>query len=260
VQVYLIYAVIIFCANVVGSIAGMGGGVIIKPLLDLVGAHPLVQINFFSSVAVFTMAIFSTYRQTKQGMQLNKRFALLISVGAVVGGWLGNSTFNQLHLILKNDALLNQIQIGLTVLTLVFALFYSLMPAVHFHWQRGDQLVLIGAFLGWISTLLGIGGGPINVALIMLCCSIPIREATSYSIVTILFSQLSKLMTVVATGAVVSFDLKALWFVIPAAAIGGTVGAMFSHTIRAQQIELVYRFAIVGVIAINLYNNYLLMA
>ncbi len=238
----------------------MGGGVIIKPLLDLVGAHPLVQVNFFSSVAVFTMAIFSTYRQAKQGFSIDRRFAIMTSAGAVIGGWLGNTTFDQLHLLLHNDGLLNQIQIALTVLTLIFALFYSLFPAIHFNWRRNWQLLIIGIFLGWISTLLGIGGGPINVALLMLCCSFPIREATIYSIVTILFSQLAKLAAVVFTGAALHFDLMALWFVIPAAAIGGTVGAFFSHTVRTEQIVLVYRFAIFGVIMINLYNNYLLLA
>lgn len=52
----VIYFLIIFCASTIGSISGMGGGVIIKPALDFIGYHSLSSITFYSSVAVLTMA------------------------------------------------------------------------------------------------------------------------------------------------------------------------------------------------------------
>ena len=56
-MVVVIYSLVIVIATVLGAIAGLGGGVIIKPLFDLIGAHQASTIGFYSSVAVFTMCI-----------------------------------------------------------------------------------------------------------------------------------------------------------------------------------------------------------
>ena len=59
--------------------------------------------------------------------------------------------------------------------------------------------VLVGVFLGVCSSFLGIGGGPINVALIIYLFGYDTKSATVCSIVTILFSQISKLSSVALT-------------------------------------------------------------
>ena len=50
-MLYIIYTLVILTATSLGAVAGLGGGVIIKPLLDLVGAHDAATINIYSSVA-----------------------------------------------------------------------------------------------------------------------------------------------------------------------------------------------------------------
>ena len=46
-------------ACLIGSICGMGGGVIIKPVLDASGFLPVAQINFFSCCTVLGMTLWS---------------------------------------------------------------------------------------------------------------------------------------------------------------------------------------------------------
>lgn len=70
-RVLLIYFITIFLSNTVGALSGMGGGVIIKPVLDFLGFHSLNSIAFYSSVAVFVMSISSTYKQFKMVSKLN---------------------------------------------------------------------------------------------------------------------------------------------------------------------------------------------
>ncbi len=57
----------------------MGGGVIIKPILDFLGFHSLSSIAFYSSVAVFVMSISSTYKQYQNGIYIDWRKAISIS-------------------------------------------------------------------------------------------------------------------------------------------------------------------------------------
>lgn len=67
----LIYFLVIVAANTVGAISGMGGGVLIKPIFDFIGAHSLAAISFYSSMAVFTMSIVSTIRQLKNKVTIH---------------------------------------------------------------------------------------------------------------------------------------------------------------------------------------------
>ncbi|MBM9833743.1 sulfite exporter TauE/SafE family protein, partial [Enterococcus faecalis] len=50
----LIYFLVIVLANAVGAVSGMGGGVLIKPIFDFIGAHSVAAISFYSATAVFT--------------------------------------------------------------------------------------------------------------------------------------------------------------------------------------------------------------
>lgn len=113
--------------------------------------------------------------------------------------------------------------------------------------------------LGFLASLLGIGGGPINVSLLMLLFSLPIKEATVYSICTIFFSQFAKLLTIALTTGFSRYDLTILWFVIPAAVIGGLLGAKFSKILSPEKVTIVFQGVVLLVLFINLYNGYYLL-
>ncbi|MEY8462884.1 sulfite exporter TauE/SafE family protein [Streptococcus merionis] len=251
----LVYAFIIILANSIGAVSGMGGGVLIKPIFDLLGYHSVASISFYSAVAVFTMSIVSTYRQVKNGIVISWAKVFWIALGSLLGGYAGNAVFGYLLAVFGANVT-QLIQIILTVLTLVFALIYSLFQLKQFQLKQWYWFVVCGTVLGFLASLLGIGGGPINVSLLMLMFSLPIKEATVYSICTIFFSQLSKLATIAITGGLVHYDLMILIYVIPAAIIGGFLGAQLSKLLPAQKITQIFRAVIVLVILLNLYNGF----
>lgn len=251
-----IYFVVIILANTVGAISGMGGGVIIKPVLDTLGFHSLAAISFYSSVAVFTMSIVSTLRQFKNGLSLKANIALFISAGSVLGGVVGNTVFEGLLTFFPEEKYVQLIQIGLTIVTLLFAYLYTKhYSGKTYYLSNRGWYILVGLFLGFISTLLGIGGGPINVALLMLCFGIPIKEATVYSIITIFFSQAAKLLTVAQSTGFGRFDLNLLFYVISAAIIGGFLGATISGKVSSDRVTQIYQIVIVLVLLLNLWNG-----
>lgn len=251
----LLYFVIIFCANTIGAISGMGGGVIIKPSLDMIGFHPLAAINFYSAVAVFTMSLVSIYKQIKQGFKLDVPFAISIAIGSVLGGILGGKTFDYL-IHLYPSKIVQMIQIVITVLLLIFVLIYTNLKIENFKIKNVGVVFLTGLFLGWSSTLLGIGGGPINVALICLLFSAELKTAVVYSIITIFFSQTAKLTTIFLAGTYLNYDLAFLLPIIPAAILGGYVGAILNKKLNTKVVMIIYQAVCVGVILLNIYNAF----
>lgn len=252
----LLYFLIIVIANTVGAISGMGGGVLIKPMLDLIHTHSAIEISFYSSVAVLTMSIVSTMKQIKNGISIDLFFAIEVSLGAVLGGFLGNLLFGKLLLLFPSGREVQLIQISLTIIMLLFSYLYSKKLWKNHNFNSITLKFSSGLFLGFLASLLGIGGGPINVALLMLLFNLPIKEATVYSIVTIFFSQLSKVLNIIMTLEVEKYDMSMFYYVIPAAVIGGFLGAYLSHAISEDKVNLIYQFIILLVLSINIYNGW----
>lgn len=98
----LIYFVVIVLANIVGAIPEMGGSVLIKPILDLISAHSVTGISFYSTVAIFTTSIVSTVQQMSNGKSLNWQTVGWVSSRTVVGGVVGNIVFGVFLQLFEN--------------------------------------------------------------------------------------------------------------------------------------------------------------
>lgn len=255
----IIYFLVIVLANTVGAVSGMGGGVLIKPIFDFIGVHTVAAISFYSSMAVFTMSIVSTSRQLTSGRKVNWKIVGWVSTGAVFGGILGNSAFDYFLRIFANDDAVQMIQIILTIITLLFAFFYTKYNWKNFQLSHSLWYLVCGLILGFFASLLGIGGGPINVSILMLMFSIQIKEATMYSICTILFSQLSKLVTMGVSTGFGAFDLTILMYIVPAAIIGGFLGAKLSNVLSEEKVTTIFQLVIICVLLINCYNGFQLL-
>ncbi|MBP1045116.1 sulfite exporter TauE/SafE family protein [Enterococcus sp. BWM-S5] len=259
-KIIIIYFITIFLSNTVGAISGMGGGVIIKPVLDFIGLHSLSAIAFYSSVAVFTMSLSSTYKQIKNGMQINIRQALGISVGSMLGGVLGDQLLSRLLLTFGADDQVQTIQTIIMILTLVLVLCYNQWGKKQYELSGIASYFLAGAILGMISTFLGIGGGPINVAAFTFLFGMDIKQSTVYSIITIFFSQIAKLSAIGLSTGFQIYDLTILWAIIPAALLGGYVGGLLSSKLNDEQVKKIYSIIVLLVLCINTYNLYSLFS
>ncbi|WP_125707694.1 sulfite exporter TauE/SafE family protein [Lacticaseibacillus porcinae] len=252
--VSLLYALVIVVANSFGAVSGMGGGVLIKPMLDTIGADSVAAISFYATVAVFTMSVVTTGKQLQHGVKLSFNMLLWIASGAVIGGVIGKALLSW-SLSMWSEHMVLAAQIILTILTILFAFLNTRFNWRSFglngwYWQLGCGLVL-----GFFASFLGIGGGPINVALLMLLFGMPIKLATVYSLATIFCSQGAKLIAIIIAGDNLQFDLQRLWFIIPAAIVGGFVGAKLSQVLSSEKVTIVFQLMLLVVILINGYNG-----
>lgn len=249
----ILYAIVIFIATFLGACAGLGGGVIIKPVLDFIGAHDLATISFLSASAVFTMSVYSTIKQVRNKVKFDYMMILLISIGAIIGGNLGSTLFNSM-LALIDEGMLKAIQAILLAGLLIIVLVNMNGNFKTYHIKNKFMMLVIGLILGTISSFLGIGGGPINVAVFVFFFSIDMKTATIYSIATILFSQASKLFSIATSTGFGVFDLSLLMFTLPAAILGGIVGTFINKKSDEKIIRTIFNVTVALLVVLNIYN------
>lgn len=253
---YILYALIVIFATTIGAIAGLGGGVIIKPLLDLLNMHDAQTIGVLSAIAVFTMSIVSTYKQSAAGAKFHMNIVVFISFGSILGGFLGEALLNYIATMLNNDAVLKFVQAGCLLATLLLVLVYAVKKD---RWKtmkiRNNVVItLVGLVLGVVSVFLGIGGGPLNIAALSLFFSFDMKEAVIYSIATIFFAQLSKLIQVFFTNQFAPYDPILIGCICIAAVLGGYIGTKINQRLSTKKVERVYMVTLGGLILLSLYN------
>lgn len=252
----IVYFTVILFACILGAIVGLGGGVFIRPIFDTIGAHSVMEIAFFSSTAILTMSIVSTAKKLKDGLAIKAKIAALISCGAVVGGWIGNWILSFLVSEMAAESSVQLVQIIVTVIVLSISIYATTKRNLRYEIKLTILLPFIGVGLGLIAAFLGIGGGPINVPILMIFFGLPIKTATMYSIVIIFFSHASRLIAMgFGEYGYSNFDLRMLPFIIVAAAIGGFVGANLSRVFSESVVKKLFICALSAVIVLNIFNG-----
>ena len=253
-MIELIYGIIIILATVMGAFVGLGGGVIIKPLLDLIGHDPVSVVNFISACAVFSMSISSTVKHDKAKTKIDFKFIVTLSVGAVAGGIGGSSLFDFLLTKFDNDALKRLQGLILGILLVASVIYINVKNAKSFKVKNPAGIIFVGLMLGFIASFLGVGGGPINVAFLVLFFSMSMKEAAVYSVGTIFFSQLSKLITMAIGGSIPAVSPIVLIVAVVCAVAGGIIGAQMNKKCNEKVIKTVFTVVVAAIAAVNFYN------
>lgn len=251
----IIYFVVAFLATTIGALAGLGGGVIIKPVLDLIGEFDIATIGVISAFTVFSMAIVSIIMQSRYKVKIQMKKTIFIGLGSVVGGLVGEMILSY-SIRSIDENLIVMIQNSILAILLALVLFYMKNKDKYrrYNVENLFKCLIIGLGLGMISSFLSIGGGPINICVLTIFFSMSIKETAINSIVTILFAQASKLITIFTTGGLSSYNLEVLPLMILGGILGGILGSRLNKTLSNKKIEQVFNVVVVGLIVLNIYN------
>ena len=253
---YLVYFIITLFATTICSMTGMGGGVIIKPIMDVIGNFDVHSIGVIASITVFSMAFVSIFKQIKSKSKIPFCIAIPLSLGSVIGGILGERVFSFIVDLFKADSIVKIVQnIVLTVLIVWVFIYMNNKNKLGSKELKGIfPALIVGLFLGLCSAFLGIGGGPINVTVIVYLFSLPTKTATICSLITILLSQISKLTTVAVTSGFSDLDFSVVIIMITAATIGGFLGAYFNKKLSDKTVEKAFNCIVVVVLVLTVLN------
>ena len=184
-------------AGTMGSLLGLGGGLILVPFLTIVMGLPMHQ-----AIATSIMAVIATSTagaaMNVQRRAVNVKLGMVLETTTVAGAIAGGLTAT----LLSGEALA-RIFGGLMILVAVFmawrSRFHSTVPlrgkgvipgaiideitgvVTEYSVHRLPAAMVVSLLAGNISGLLGVGGGIFKVPTMHLVCGIPLKAATATS-------------------------------------------------------------------------------
>lgn len=250
---YLIYFLVAFLATTIGGSVGLGGGLIIKPLLELLNDYDHETINVLSTFCILAMSLNSTINLQKKGEQpfAPKVFPLII--GSFVGGVIGSYTLSFLFKNIDTNYVANVQTIFLIGLLIIIVITNLLNYSLKLK-ENKILLFIFGIIMALVSSFLGIGGGLLNVAILIIIFNYTNKNAAIFSTVTILFTQISSIITTIyVNNGLLKFNLQILIVMIPASILGGLIGSKIIRTFSERSLKKLLLSTLSLLILMNVY-------
>ncbi len=261
-MIYLIFLIVCFGASIVGAICGIGGGVIIKPVLDSFGVLDVTAISFLSGCTVLSMTTYSVVKNKISGeSNVSMKTGLPLAVGAAGGGLIGKWLFSYVKSLSSDANKVGAVQALCLLVVTLGTLIYTIYKDKIKTYQVNNAIVciLIGVVLGIMSSFLGIGGGPINLVVLFFFFSMSTKTAAENSLYIIFFSQTASLISSIVTGSVPGFQIGVLVLMVTGGIAGGICGRAINKKIDEKAVDKLFIALMVLMIVINIYNIYKFM-
>lgn len=261
-MILFVVFLICFCASVAGAICGIGGGVIIKPVLDSFGIMSVSTISFLSGCTVLSMTAYSVIRsKISEVSRIDQKTGFPLAVGAAIGGVLGKNLYQIIKDMSSEPDRVGAIQatclLVVTLGTLIYTLKKQSIKTKVI--KNAVACVVIGLGLGMMSAFLGIGGGPINLVVLFYFFSMDTKTAAENSLYIILFSQIASLLASIYTRTVPEFSVITLVLMVCGGILGGMAGRKVNKKLDEQAVDKLFIGLMVLMILINIYNIYKFM-
>ncbi len=229
-------------ASICGAVAGLGGGFIIVPVLALMYVIPVSDISGTSMAVLFVSAISSTIAyagQKRIDYRSGFSFAVAMIPGSILGAWTTGIVENRVFFV----------SLGIFLVLMAISINFkptksrsgflkpnvsrSLLDASGIRHEYSFNMAFaagVAFFVGFLSSLFGIGGGSVMVPTMILFLAFPPHIATATSMFSILLSAFVGTVSHAVLGHVM-WD-KFIWLAIGALA-GGQIGARIASKIPA---------------------------
>ncbi|TCL61101.1 hypothetical protein EDD76_101198 [Kineothrix alysoides] len=259
---YFLFFVISFSASVIGAVCGIGGGVIIKPVLDAAGLMEVGAVSFLSGCTVLSMSFVSVVRSLgTRDKVIEWRCGTALAAGAAIGGAGGKEVFQYAYSHFADSSQVGAVQSGVLLLVTALTFIYTLNKhrVRTYHIRSLFLCAVTGLALGLMSAFLGIGGGPINLMVLSFCFSMTTKQAAANSLYIILFSQFTSLIHTLATNTVPEFPVSILGFMIMGGVLGALAGGRINERILDRHVNKLFMVLMAVIMGINIYNIHMFL-
>ena len=252
----ILFFIVAFLSSIVGAICGIGGGVVIKPVLDMLQMGAPATINFLSGCTVLSMSLYSVSKSLRAGdSKVEMSTGTPLALGAALGGVVGKEMFSAVKNFFGGSSMVGGVQaVALGIITLGTLVYTVNKSRIRTHKATNKALcAVIGLLLGIMSSFLGIGGGPINLVVLGYCFGMDTKTAAANSLYIILFSQAASLIATLISG-LPEFRVLALVLMVMGGIGGGIGGRSLNKKMDNKAVDKLFIGLMVLIVGICVYN------
>lgn len=251
--------IVTFFACSIGTICGMGGGIIIKPVLDATGIMSVSTITFLSGCTVIAMTCWNVGKTIlKKESVIELRNTTVLAVGAAFGGLVGKQLYKAVAAMFSDPNTAGGVQacllLAATAATFIYTIKKDKIQSKQVNYV--PVVCIIGVVLGVLGSFLGIGGGPFNVAVLYYFFSMPTKKATQNSLYIVLFSQLASTLKTALFDTIPTFSMWILLGMMLVGILGSELGRRINKRINEKQATYCFEGAMILIMLINIFNIY----
>jgi uncharacterized membrane protein YfcA len=179
-ELFLIYLLVGAIVGVFAGLLGVGGGLVIVPVLSIIflknGFDPSITVHLAIGTSLATIiftSLSSIWAHQRHGAiqwPIVKQLVPGIIIGAVIAAALADFFST---MILKTLFSIFEFLVAIQM-------FFSLIPEAHQRIPLRKTLLGVGTVIGSVSSLVGIGGGTLTVPFLV-WCRVPMRQAIATS-------------------------------------------------------------------------------
>ena len=235
-------------AGILAGMLGVGGGIIIVPLLALVftaqGLNPdvLMHVAIGTSLATIVITSISSIRAHQKHEAIQWSVFWQITPGILIGALLGAVIAN----LIPGETL--RIIFGIFMLIVAVQMIFGNTAKPHRHLPGKPGMVVAGTAIGTMSSLMGVGGGSMSVPFLT-WCNMAIRQAVATSAAIGLPIAIAGVSGFIITGWGVAdrpvyslgyINIPAFFSIVVASTLFAPVGAHITHRISPQRLRLLF--------------------
>ena len=236
-----------FAAGLLGSMVGLGGGIIIVPVLTFLGFPPTLAASnsLFAALSNAVGSTISYSRQRRIDYSLGVRLGLLSVPGTIAGAAISTDAAPDVFKALFGLVL---------VASAAYIFLRKRMGASEGRAPRYAAALAVGASFaaGMISSFFGVGGGVVFVPLMVVGMGLAMRRAAPTSQMVLLFASLSGVISHSVLGHP---DFAQAGLLAAGAFAGGLAGARLSAGIREGYLRILASVALLAVAAKLFYDS-----
>jgi uncharacterized membrane protein YfcA/glyoxylase-like metal-dependent hydrolase (beta-lactamase superfamily II) len=236
-------------AGVLAGLFGIGGGIVIVPVLEgalgILGVDPAIRMHVAVATSLATIVPTSIssslahHRRNAVDVDIVRRWAIFVLLGALLGAWIAS------QLQSRTLAIVFAILALLVALKMIFApTARNLTDAV----PRAFWVPVIPTFIGCASSMMGIGGGTFSVMTLTLFNQ-PIHRAVGTAALFGLVISLPGTIGFVVNGwhdarlppgSLGYVNLVGLALIAPATIVTAPLGAKLAHRFSAARLSMLF--------------------
>jgi uncharacterized membrane protein YfcA len=242
-------------AGAFGAVAGVGGGIIVVPLLTVALGVPLHNAIAVSLLGVIAISATASANFLEAGL-VSRRIGLTLLVSTALGGIAGGFVAGLV------DARLLAALFGVVLIAVALRMLFGREPvepetledlgplefdATYVEPRTGEEVAyrvrnfgigsVVSVFAGMLSGLLGIGGGIVNVPTMNSLMGVPIRVATTTSTYMLGATAVASSVLYFSRGEV---DPALASAVVVGSVIGARLGARLHHVLPQRVLTLIF--------------------